>query len=157
MMSDSVLLIVPAFLVALPIALYLYTIFTLTVPIRVVERLGIGESIRRSFELISGKWWFTFWLFFVLWMIIGILMMIFQIPMQVVMMSAFFGGETNSGGTAMVILGTIAGALAQLVYSLFALASTLQYFNLVEMKEGVGMQDRIREIGGGSSDARALG
>lgn len=49
-------------LVALPVGLLLATRWALFGPVMVVERLGLLPSLRRSWELINGKGWRTFFM-----------------------------------------------------------------------------------------------
>lgn len=139
-------LVVIGFLVAIVPMIYLSVCMLIIVPMRLEEEIGVVAAIRRSMRLMKGRWWFTVWLFIVIQIILTFASVIFQLPVQAIVMMQGIGGVTTPGplfyiATAFYVIGTY------LLYSITVLTSSVQYYNLVEQKDGIGMSDRINEIG----------
>lgn len=135
-----------AFFIAAVPAIYLWTCMAIVVPMRLEEEIGTFAAIGRSMRLMKGRWWFTFWLFVVIQIILSFASMFFQLPLQAIIMMQGIGGLTSPGivfylAAGLNVIGTY------LLYSILILTCTIQYYNLVEQKEGVAMADRINEIG----------
>ncbi|MBC7919641.1 MAG: hypothetical protein H7Z75_00965 [Ferruginibacter sp.] len=148
------LLCIPAFLFCFFPGVYvsvaLFPIFT----IRLVERIGFWEAVRRSFQLVSGRWWPTFGILIVTAMIQGMIALVVVLPFLIAMgvmgILSVQSGETPAGGT-FALLYTIANSLQVVVSlvcgSIVVVALAFQYFSLVEEKEGVGLRQRIGTLG----------
>lgn len=140
-----ILFILPSIYVAISISLFVLIIIR--------EKLEPLNSLRRSYNLIEGKWWSTFGLLMIMSTIAGIISMVFQIPNIILttlgMLSLNSGTETNKAffiiGGMISLLGTV------LVQSLVSIALAFQYYNLIERKEGVGIRSAIDSIGSSSS------
>jgi hypothetical protein len=123
--------------------------------IRAYEKRGFFESIERSFRLVQGKWWSTFGLIFVLYLIVGVASYVFIIPMYVFMfVSAIHDvdsgvvSEQGSGYAVMMTFFFTLYYLSQMVlYALPNVGIAFQYFNLVERKEARGLMSQIENIG----------
>jgi hypothetical protein len=134
------------FLAVIP-TIYLYTCLSIIVPMRLEEEIGVFEAVARCIALMKGRWWFSFGVYFIISMVIGFVGMIFQAPIQIVSMMSGFSGEPPSPAV-LIPLGAFSAIGTYLLYSVLFLTSSVLYYNLVERKEGVGMVDRIKEIGG---------
>ncbi len=132
------------FIVAL---FYVMVTLSLTIPIMVIEDADLFQSIGRSFSLISGKWWSTFGLMFVMGLVVSFATGIFAIPFYVTMIvSAIM--QTGGPGELVTILCTCIMFVGSFLMStLPALAIGFQYFNLVERKEGTGLLKKIDQVG----------
>ncbi len=105
------------------------------------ERLGVMESIKRSFFLIKGYWWRTFGTFLVMYFIVGFASMIFTIPFYAIWFNHIFSMARS--GVMSFDFG-IGGRLAVMfmfcgttILSSFIFVSVImQYYNLVAIKEG---------------------
>lgn len=134
---------------------YLLFSVSLTFFIRAYERIGFFEAIGRSYRLVQGKWWSTFGLLMVLYMIVTTVSYIFLIPWYVV----FFVNMMHSVETATPFeMSTTMGVISLVLFTLYYLAQMIlyalpnigvafQYFNLVEMKESKGLMKSIETIG----------
>lgn len=143
---DSIVLIPIGILLAVIPCIYLSIALSITTPMRIEEEIGLVESIGRSIRLIRGRWWFTLWIFVVMSIILMFASIIFQLPLQLAAGIAGASGETPS--TTVLVIGIAFSTIGSyLLYSILALACSVVYYNLVEQKEGVGMIDRINEIG----------
>jgi hypothetical protein len=123
--------------------------------IRTYEKKGFFESIFRSFKLVKDKWWSTFGLITVLYLIAGVSSYVFLIPGYIVQgVSAL---HTTSVSTfqepslTMQVITIVLFALSYLVQMILTalpnLGTAFQYFNLVELKEAKGLMAQIQTLG----------
>jgi hypothetical protein len=144
-------------LVLIGCAIYMYIPFTMLVTVRLCEDESFSASISRCFELVKGNWWKTFGILLVPNMVANAISSILIFPAEIFISLASFGGLHAGGGmlkvivTILMMLGMV---LAYLLATLPMLGATLQYFNLVEKHDGVGLMARIQAIG--SEDDRNL-
>jgi MFS family permease len=137
-------------LVFIAFAAYMYVPLTLLITVRLCEGEGIATSISRCFELVKGNWWKTFGILLVPNMVANAISSILIFPAEMFISLASFGGIHTGGGalkaivTILMMLGMV---LAYLLATLPMLGATLQYFNLVEKHDGVGLMARIQAIG----------
>lgn len=131
---------------------FMYAMVTLyfLYPVRVFEDNTTGESISRAFYLIKGNWWWSFLLYMVVSMAVGMIGFIFFIPQYVYIFFVSFtsasGGaiEVSQGITIFTSILTMIGQV--LIYSLPFVALSLQYFNLVEKKDKISLLSKIDDI-----------
>jgi hypothetical protein len=134
-----------------------YVIFgaSMTFVIRAYEKKGFIESVIRSLKLVSGKWWSTFGLLFILQMVVGFVSYIFIVPFYVFTVISTLhtidGGQPAETGGVMGIVTFISFTLyymAQMLLSaLPQIGVSFQYFNLVERKESKGLMQAIDTLG----------
>jgi hypothetical protein len=144
-------------LVPVLICAFMYVIFgsSLAFFIRNYEGIGFFSSVRRSLYLVRGKWWSTFGLIMILYMIVSTISYIFIIPAYVLtFMKALhnINPETfqePSASTALVttVLFTVYYLVYMILSSLPNVGIAFQYFNLVEMKEAKGLMSQIETLG----------
>jgi hypothetical protein len=135
----------------------LYIVFSLSLVffIRGYEHIGFFDSIGRSFRLVRGKWWSTFGLLMILYMIVGMISYIPIIPWYVMtLVSTIHNIETHtlSEPTASSqVLTTVFFTLYYLVNMILSalpnVGIAFQYFNLVELKESKGLMTQIETFG----------
>jgi hypothetical protein len=129
--------------------------------IRGYEKTNFFDAVLRSFKLVRGKWWSTFGLIMVLYLIVGTVSSIFYLPwyfytlmsmMHNVQSGSFTSPSTGYQAFTMIFLSLY--YLAQMIlYSLPNVGIAFQYFNLVEMKEARGLMGQIETLGQGSAPA----
>ena len=144
--------LIPLVLCAL---LYLFVGSMLTFFIRGYERLGFFQAVGRSLKLVSGKWWSTFGLFMVLYMIMYFTSAIFMTPYYALTVistlhqvePASFGEVSSSMQLVTLICFTLYYMAQLLLSSLPNIGLAFQYFNLVELKESKGLMEQIETIG----------
>lgn len=126
---------------------------TLVTTVYVIEDRGLGESFSRSWNLITNHWWFTLGLVIVVSILVSL--MSYGISLPFVIISAFSGfAGLDNPETASTTFGMIYGlttSLSYIFYTVLYLSLGLHYFNLVERKEGQGLQQRIQEIDSASN------
>ncbi|MBO0948904.1 hypothetical protein [Fibrella forsythiae] len=129
--------------------IYLWIVLSLAPAILVFERRDVGSSISRSFKLITDKWWSTFGLSVIMFIIIWIIGMVFALPASVI--GFLFGaGFMKNISFLMTVLSAISTVGYSILLSLLAVAIAFQYFNLIEMKESTGLLGQIDSIGEGA-------
>ncbi len=132
-------------LLVLP-GIYVAVALTLAPAVLVFERQDVGQAISRSFKLISGNWWSTFGLLFVMGIIVSIVGMVFTLPAGIV--GGLFGAgvlkDVSILATVFTALASVGGAILQ---GVSATATAFQYFSLVEENEGTGLYNQIDSIG----------
>jgi hypothetical protein len=144
----SVLLIVP-------ILVYLGTIVIFYFSVLWLEDLGIFASMRRSFQLIWGKWWSTFGLLFVASLIQGMVSIVFALPQYAVMMGKMLQLPGLSSDLLGVVAQTFYAVGILFTYCIPLLALAFQYFNLVERHEGYGLRLLVDGLGQSAPTARS--
>jgi hypothetical protein len=136
---------------------FMYLLFgsSLTFFIRAYEKSGFFQALTRSFKLVKDKWWSTFGLIIVLYLIMMVASYIFIIPWYIVAaISAFHTTsidtfqEASSGWQLMtMVMFTIYYLAQMLLASLPNIGIAFQYFNLVELKEARGLMTEIEQLG----------
>ncbi|MBT1704401.1 hypothetical protein [Chryseosolibacter indicus] len=135
--------------------IYFFVACSFVFIIRTYERVGFFESIKRSFILIRGKWWSTFGLVFILYIIVGTVSYIFLIPWYAMTIAQSLHSVSTSSfqepGTTYQIVTMVFFTLyylAQMVmYAMPNVGIAFQYFNLVERKEARGLMSQIESFG----------
>jgi hypothetical protein len=120
--------------------------------IRVREELPLSDSISRSFDLIRNNWWRTALLLLVVWLLMWAVLSNLAIPQLVI--TYLFTLNSVDGENPSLMLGVITVIMSLLymfgsflLYPLPLVAIAMQYFNLVEEKEGVGLRERVEQFG----------
>jgi hypothetical protein len=137
-----------SFLVLLVPGIYMSVVLSLFFVVRVLEDSGFGTTINRCVSLIRGKWWSTFGLLVVM------LLIIYFMFASVGIVAALFGGfrslllrPGSPSSSFLVVISAFSGLLTLLLYPPVLLAIAFQYFNLVELKEGVGLRLLVDKLG----------
>jgi hypothetical protein len=126
---------------------YLWTVFLPFPMIVIMENRGFTETYSRCFDLITYEFWPSFGVYIVGYLIYlisttiieGLFTFIFQL------FSVFSTGNMTQAKDFVIAFLDI---FSYSFYIVFYLAVILQYFNLVEKKEGTGLLHRINTIGG---------
>ena len=151
----ALMLIVGFFLCFFPMV-YLSVPLALVFSIYVFLNMSVGDSITESFSLVKNEWWSSFFTFFVIYIIVYLIGMVFQIPALIyTIFKAFTQSQEVAGGDVSqifdwiyVTLSVIASAASYLFYGIIVIASAFVYFNLNEKKNQTGTLEQINTIGG---------
>ncbi len=151
----ALMLIVGLFLCFFPMV-YLSVPLALVFSIYVFLNMSVGDSITESFSLVKNEWWSSFFTFVVIYIIVYLIGMVFQIPALIyTIFKAFTKSQEVSGGDVSqifdwiyVTLSVIASAASYLFYGIIVIASAFVYFNLNEKKNQTGTLEQINTIGG---------
>lgn len=139
------------------IAALIYLIFaaSLTFIIRAYERNGFFEAVVRSFKLVKNKWWSTFGLLMILYLIMGVASYIFVFPWYIIsgisMVHNISSNSFEEPSASWQLITTIVFAIYYLIQMFLAalpnIGAAFQYFNLVELKEAKGLMSQIETLG----------
>ncbi|MEO6149488.1 MAG: hypothetical protein ABIN95_12035 [Mucilaginibacter sp.] len=135
--------------------MYLATVFYLILPIMIIENSSFSYALSKSFKLISGNWWLTFGVMFVMSLVVGFASSIASIP--VALITSFkqfisFGAFT----TPLLIFFSVLMHILMLGYALLSISIALCYFSYSEQKEGTGLMSRIERLGTNDDDTTHL-
>jgi hypothetical protein len=132
--------------------IYLTVAFSPFLIMRLVEKVDIFRAIGRCFKLIEGKWWQTFALLFVCYIIQSALVSIVFVPFYTfVFAERMLSNDTVPDLTTSLIYVAVGGVILVLTvaasFCLTLVVTCFQYFSLVEDKESVGLMQRIQQLG----------
>jgi len=149
----SPLLIFFAMIAAYGVIIYLIISASLTYFVRAYERKGFFDAIVRSFKLVQSKWWSTFGIIFILYLIMMVVSYILMIPWSVMSwttalhdISSDPNPEPSSSFLSIAFL-TLVYLAQMFLGALPNIGIAFQYFNLVEMKEAKGLLGKIDTLG----------
>lgn len=123
--------------------IYLLIALTFVQAIILVEDGPVFKSISRSISLIKGKWWSTLGLVFVMSLVVGIMQLVFTIPMYINMFVKGLHQNLFAFDAGTIISNAFATLGMSLLYPLFFIAIGFQYFNMVERHESRGLMHEI--------------
>ena len=127
---------------------WLYVAWAFAMPVLLVEGLRGRKALRRSFELVQGRWWRTFGVIAVGFILAGI---ISTVVGGVFLIAVVVGADND---LLVLVLTTIAGIVGAAVSTPFQAALlTVLYFDLRVRKEGFDLELLAEEIAGGGSAA----
>ncbi|MES2732194.1 MAG: hypothetical protein V4714_10610 [Bacteroidota bacterium] len=120
--------------------------------VRLVERKGFFDCLSRSFKLISGHWWLTFGLLFVITIIQTLITYVSVAPLYILgyvfslldLGTIFMGLDASPLAIAIQAIQSIIGIICSVI---IIVALIFHYFSLVEKKEGGGLMAKIRTMG----------
>lgn len=131
--------------------IFLYVIFSIYFYPIAVERKDPGASIKRSFELIWGKWWFSFVIYLIMSIIVSSITYALSFPLA--LLTGFSGFSSQDPQVLQESLNTFATVqfpiqmiISSLLASLFIVAIGINYYSIVEEKEEIGLKQKIDAI-----------
>lgn len=127
--------------------IYVAVVLSLGLAVTMFEGTGFGETLERCFKLIRDKWWSTFGLIVVVFIIITVVGMIFALPSAIVGFLVSAKILPDASTTWLVMSNIIALIGRTLLNAVLYLAIGFQYTNLVERQEGRGLLSAIDTIG----------
>ncbi len=127
--------------------IYFYVAFSLIYVVRTMEGQGVAETFGRSQRLISGYWWYTFGLYFVMSIIISLISSVLGLGQGIISGVQAISGTSSTGlDIAYLVMASLVAFVSYLFYVLLYIAQGLHYFNLIERKESPDLEDRISRI-----------
>ena len=118
--------------------------------VKMQEGRGVFESFRRTRDVMKGNFWWTWVIVVCSAIAIGIVGFIFTLPQMVYQMVLLFSHIKNGGGEtplAFLIVATICTFCSTILYSVLYVINAFHYYSLAEAKDGLGLMERINEIG----------
>ncbi|WP_428742735.1 hypothetical protein [Tenacibaculum sp.] len=150
----GLILFASAMLCVLPL-FYTWPVLSLGASILVFENETASGAVGKCFNFISGYFWETFGVIFVVAILVGVLGYVFQIPAfiyQVIKMSIFIGDDPmiaiNVYKDPIYLFLNIVSIAGQLMfYSITLITNVFLYFDINEKKNLTGTIERIDSIG----------
>ena len=138
------------FMVFLIPGIYLFTVFSTVLVIIIHEDMGIGSAISRSFEVIRGNWWPTFFLGLIT--LLMVVVIAYAVALLLIGGVGFVAGTTGfiDDPTYVTVFASVTGVLTMVIYGfasfLIFIFVALQYFSLVEKTDAPSLNQRIESI-----------
>jgi len=143
-------------LLALVWAAYFGVRFLLVEPTVILERVGAGGALSRSWKLIAGSWWKGFGLFVIVTGIMMLIVMITTGPTTITIAIKTAAHEEVS--RTLLAINTIQSALVQtLMAPWLSTAWILLYYDMRIRKEGFDLELLARELDEKAREFRAQG
>ena len=131
----GILVVVGLILLVVP-GVWVYVVFSVAVPVLLLEQTGVGEALGRSRELVKGRWWATFGTL-LLWGVI--LPAIAEIAISL-LLSVILNDAIHSP-TAFVLIQGLKRFIAEVLFAPFGAAVvTAIYFDLRVRKEAFDIE-----------------
>lgn len=148
------LILIGFFMCVLP-GIYVSVPFSILFSIMVFNKKGVSESISYSFTLIKGNWWMTFFTFFVIALIYGLIGFIFDLPaLLYTLVKGFVAGQegTLADPTFMfdwvyLVLSVLGSFAKYLLYPIIVIGTIFIFFDLNEKKNQTGTFETIDSLG----------
>jgi hypothetical protein len=140
-----ILILIPSFIALIIPGVYLGVKLSLTFPAVVVERVGPGTGIRRSFNLTRGNWWRIFGVIVVVFLIEAVI----SFALISVLVPAVV---TNASEVAVAVLTTVLNIIVySITYPLWASVLTVLYYDLRVRNEGFDLHLLAQGVGADAS------
>jgi hypothetical protein len=145
------LLTLAGFIFCIAPGIFLSVVFVPFGMILVIEDADFGYAFNRCFEIIKDNFWISLGTYIVAGMIYYFSGAIVGVVVGLVV-GVFTFLTTDSVGTTAGILSSILNMFSSLFYIIFFVSAALNYFNLVEKRDGTGILNRIDRIGTSSGE-----
>lgn len=137
--------------------IYLSVPLSIAAAVLIFKNESIGGSISEGFHLVKDNWWMSFISLFLIWLIVYIISLVFQMPVLIyTFIKMFTLIEENSASTTNVAemfdwvyltLTIIASAVQYLLYAITPIGVAFVYYNLNEIKYSTGAYESIENLG----------
>lgn len=115
------------------------------------EEVTVIDAFGRTFYLVSGKWWFTFGIFIVLFLLCYILSILLSFTGVFVagMANKFFGfGVSKYVNFLLVVSGGVLGTIYMyMIFCFFIIKNSVLYYSYSEQKDSIGLLQNIDALG----------
>jgi len=135
--------------------IYLMVPLSLAATVLVFNKMSLGDSIFHGFSLIKDHWWTTFFSIVVIWLLVYVIGLVFQLPLIIyTFMKMFTVAQEGSladpvsySDWIFILLNVISSVIQYLLSSIFVIALAFIYFNLNEHKNLTGTYETIDKLG----------
>lgn len=118
--------------------------------VKMEDRFTVMSSFGQTREVMRGNFWWT-WLIVVCSslgiMLVGMVFSLPQIAYQLILTYSSTQGEANETSIPFVIIATVCTFCTTLLYGFMYVINGVHYYSLAEKNDGLGMMQRINEIG----------
>jgi hypothetical protein len=143
------LLVMVGFILCVIPGIILGVSLSLILPAYFYEDKGFGHAFNRSFQLTGQKWWLTFALILVSYILVYVLMLLLSIPSILLGFKSLFAFARNEElhfSTGYYIMNSITTLLGYLLVSVPLVIMIFNYYSLVEIKERPSLHEKIEQI-----------
>ncbi|MFC6997046.1 hypothetical protein [Rufibacter roseus] len=127
--------------------IYLSVVLSIFIIVMVREDLGFIDAVERCFYLMKGNWWPTFGYILVIGLIQALIAFVASLPSMVVYVLRIFHLPGGTNDMVFIAASTFSSIVNLLLYVITTVALAFQYFTLVEIKDGVGLLEKVNQIG----------
>ncbi len=135
--------------------IYLMVPLSLVATVLVFNKMSLGDSIFYGFSLIKNHWWTTFFSIVVIWLLVYVIGLIFQLPLIIYTFIKMFtivqeGSQADPVSYSdwiFILLNVVSSVIQYLLSTIFIIALAFIYFNLNEHKNLTGTYETIDKLG----------
>lgn len=135
--------------------IYLMVPLSLAAAVLVFNNKSVGDSISQGFSLIKDHWWTTFFSIVVIWILVYVIGLVFQLPLIIYTFIKMFtiaqegslADPTSYSDWVFIVLNVVSSLIQYLLSSIFVIALAFIYFNLNEHKNLTGTYETIDKLG----------
>ncbi|MBO6794272.1 MAG: glycerophosphoryl diester phosphodiesterase membrane domain-containing protein [Balneolaceae bacterium] len=124
--------------------------FCLSFSALILEDETVTGSMRRSWELTANHWWSTFGVVLVMYFLMMLVSYAILLPISILSFLVIETGAATTGssllGNIFLVINGIFTAVASLLSTIIFIGIALQYYNLVERKEGGSLRSKIEDL-----------
>jgi hypothetical protein len=127
----------------IPLWVWIWVNWVAVVPMMFVENIGLGSAMGRSWRLVTGRWWRTFLIIFLIW-VLTVVVRWALIAFAVVPLAAlsFF----LSSYILLALSGAVTVVVDALVNPIFQIAVVLIYFDLRVRREALDLFQMANQL-----------
>ena len=118
--------------------------------VKMQEGKSVFESFGRTRKVMRDNFWWTWVIMVCAVFAVGIISFVFALPQavyQIVLMFSHFKDNSGEPSIPFLIVATVCTFCTTLLYSGLYVISAFHYYSLAEQKDGIGLMERIDEIG----------
>jgi hypothetical protein len=119
--------------------------------ILIVEDASFENAFSRNFSIIRDNFWITLSIYLVAGLIYSFGASIIGVIVAIIVGATTFI-STDSIGTAAGIATSFLVVVSRVFYIIFFISAALQYYNLVERRDGTGIMQRVENMGSSQDD-----
>ena len=127
----------------IPLWVWIWVNWVAVIPMMFVENIGLGAAMGRSWRLVSGRWWRTFLIIFLIW-VLTVVVRLALVAFAVVPLAAlsfFF-----SSYILLAVSGAVTVVVDALVNPIFQIAMVLIYFDLRVRREALDLFQMAHQL-----------
>jgi hypothetical protein len=143
------MLIIVGFIFCIIPGIILAVSLSLILPAYFYEENGFGNAFNRSFQLTGQKWWLTFGLIIVSYILVYMIILLLSIPSMLLGFKTLFAIARHAEvhvSTGYYILNSITQLVTYFIVSIPLIILIFNYFSLVELKDRPSLQEKIDQI-----------
>lgn len=118
--------------------------------VKMTEGRSVFNSLSRTSNVMRGNFWWTWIIMVCAVMAVGIISFVFALPQavyQVILMFSHLKDASGEVSIPFLIVASVCTFCSTLLYSGLYVISAFHYYSLAEQKDGIGLMERIDEIG----------